>query len=287
MLEEISFGKRYFEIGILLRDSLLISSMLFNSEAWYNVTDTELNLLEKIDLQFLRKLFQAPIGTPKEMMYLELGCIPFREIIRERRLGFLHYIVNENENSMIYKIFQCQNILRTSKDWVTTVTEDLKYLDLDNLCFDEIKNMKKAHFMNKVKSEIKIRLFEKLQNIKLSHSKVNKIKHNGLRIQKYLKPNKSKMSKEEAQLIFKLRCRVTETKNNLKRKYTTLECRACGLEEETQEHIMVCKELNEKKEIEEFEYEKLLHGTVIKQLQIARKFKRNMDILERKIKNDQ
>ena len=147
--------------------------------------------------------------------------------------------------------------------------------------------MKKAHFMNKVKCEIRIRLFEKLQNIKLSHSKVNKIKHNGLRIQKYLKPNKSKMSKEEAQLIFKLRCRVTLTKHNLKRKYTTLECRACGLEEETQEHIMVCKELNEKKNIEEFEYEKLLHGTVIKQLKIARKFKSNMDILERKIKNDQ
>ena len=78
------------------------------------------------------------------------------KIIRERRLGFLHYIVNENKNSMIYKFCQCQNELRTSKDWVTTVTEDLKYLELDNLCFYEIKNMKKAHFMNKVKCEIKI-----------------------------------------------------------------------------------------------------------------------------------
>ena len=59
MLEGIPFGKKYFEIGILLRDSLLISSMLFNSEAWYNVTDEELNLLETIDLKLLRKLLQA------------------------------------------------------------------------------------------------------------------------------------------------------------------------------------------------------------------------------------
>ena len=52
-------------------------------------------------------------------------------------------------------------------------------------------------------------------------------------MQKYLKPNKSKMSKEEAQLVFKLRCRVTETKVNLKRKYDNLECEACGLKKKT------------------------------------------------------
>ena len=63
-------------------------------------------------------------------------------------------------------------------------------------------------------------------------------------MQKYLQPNKSKMSKEEAQLIFKLRCRVTETKVNLKGKYDKLECEACGIEEENQQHILVCTELN-------------------------------------------
>ena len=36
MLEGISFGQHYFEVGILLRDSLLVSSILFNAEALYN-----------------------------------------------------------------------------------------------------------------------------------------------------------------------------------------------------------------------------------------------------------
>ena len=40
MLDGIPFGKHYFEMGILLRDRLLVSSMLFNSEAWYNLTST-------------------------------------------------------------------------------------------------------------------------------------------------------------------------------------------------------------------------------------------------------
>ena len=37
---------------------------------------------------------------------------------------------------------------------------------------------------------------------------------------------------------------MTQIKVNLKGKYDTLECDACGKEEETQEHILVCEELN-------------------------------------------
>ena len=82
--------------------------MLFNSEAWYNITKAELDLFETIDLLLLRQLLNAPKGTPKEMIFLELGCIPFREMIRERRLGFLHYILNEDCNSVISRCFQAQ-----------------------------------------------------------------------------------------------------------------------------------------------------------------------------------
>ena len=89
ILDRIPFGKHYFEVGVLLRDSLLISSILFNSEAWYNRTNAELDLIETIDVSLLRSLLHAPKGTPKEVLYLELGCIALRDIIRERRLNFL------------------------------------------------------------------------------------------------------------------------------------------------------------------------------------------------------
>ena len=49
-VDGIPFGKYHFEAGVILRNSLLVSSMLFNSEVWYNVTDAELNLLETVDL---------------------------------------------------------------------------------------------------------------------------------------------------------------------------------------------------------------------------------------------
>ena len=46
MLDNIQFGKYDFEAGGILRNSLLVSSLLFNSEAWYNVTKAELELIE-------------------------------------------------------------------------------------------------------------------------------------------------------------------------------------------------------------------------------------------------
>ena len=86
-----------------VKESLLVSSLLFNSEAWYNLNLKELELLESVDLMYLRKVLNAPHGTPKEMLYLELGCLPFREKIRMRGLNFLHYIFNEDDNSLIHK----------------------------------------------------------------------------------------------------------------------------------------------------------------------------------------
>ena len=93
-LEGIPFGKIYFQIAVILRNSLLVSSMLFNSEAWYNVTNAELELLETVDLLLLRRILKAPDSTPKEMLYLEPGCMPFREMIRQRRLSYLFYILH-------------------------------------------------------------------------------------------------------------------------------------------------------------------------------------------------
>ena len=91
-----------------LGNTTLVSSALFNTEAWYILSSSELELLETVDVSFLRKLLNAPRSTPKEMLFLELGVIPLREIIRERRLGFLYYILKENPNSMIHRFFQSQ-----------------------------------------------------------------------------------------------------------------------------------------------------------------------------------
>ena len=144
-LEGIPFGKYYFEVAMILRNSLLVSSVLCNSEAWYNVTGSELDYLESVDLMLLRKILNTPKSTPKEMMYLELGCLPLRDIVRKRRLLFLHYILNKNPDSLIQRFFKAQQKFRNKKDWVSTVIDNLEQLEL-GLSFKYIKVMKKSIF---------------------------------------------------------------------------------------------------------------------------------------------
>ena len=92
--------------------------------------------------------------------------------------------------------------------------------------------------------------------------------------------NQTNIKREEVQLIFKLRCKVTEVKVNLKGSYDYLECGACGLEEESQKHIIQCEKLNQIKRTEEINYDKLFDGTVLEKLKIAKVFKENLKILD-------
>ena len=95
-------------------------------------------------------------------------------------------------------------------------------------------------YRNLIKRRIENKTLQKLENIKKSHSKVKNVEHGRITIQKYLQPNSAKMTKEEAQLIFQLRCQVTNVKTNFKRKYENLECRSCKSEEESQKHLIEC-----------------------------------------------
>ena len=142
LLEGIPFGKFYFEVAMILRENLLVSSMHFNSETWYNVTKPELELLETVDLQFLKNVLKVPKATPKEMLYLETGCVPFREMIRKRKILFLHYILNEKPDSMLRKFLMKQIETREQKDWITQVMKDIKELRLDT----DIESIKKKVF---------------------------------------------------------------------------------------------------------------------------------------------
>ena len=66
------------------------------------------------------------------------------------------------------------------------------------------------------------------------------------------------------QSIFKLRSRPTELKVNQKSKYDTYECDACEVEDESQEHILQCKEISKMQEVscenEKIENEKIMNG---------------------------
>ena len=102
MLERLPGGEYHFEIAVILRNALLISSILTNSEIWYGVTQADTEQLEHIEEMWMRNLFECFRNVPKDLLYLELGVIPFSFIIKGRKLLFLHHILQEKEESLLY-----------------------------------------------------------------------------------------------------------------------------------------------------------------------------------------
>ena len=76
ILNLTSLGHFYFEIALILRQSILISKLVFNSEVWYKVTSKQLEKLEQIDELYMRKILNVAKTTPKVGIYIECGVMP-------------------------------------------------------------------------------------------------------------------------------------------------------------------------------------------------------------------
>ena len=104
LLKNVSFGKHYFEIAKLLRETMFVNGLLTNCEAWHNLKESEIAKLEEVDRLLIRKLFQVQSSCPTEASYLELGCIPLGIMIKSRRLNYLHHLVTRDKEEMISQI---------------------------------------------------------------------------------------------------------------------------------------------------------------------------------------
>ena len=102
ILETIFFGKYYFEVALILRSSLLLSSILLNSEAWVNLSEKDIKILEQTDEILLNKILECDSNTSNVFKYLELGIYPVRFEIMKRKIVFLQYILKQKKDSMIF-----------------------------------------------------------------------------------------------------------------------------------------------------------------------------------------
>ena len=53
MVNGISLGHHYYRIAFMFRECMLLNGILTNSEVWYPSNDTQLEVLEDIDLMLI------------------------------------------------------------------------------------------------------------------------------------------------------------------------------------------------------------------------------------------
>ena len=235
-------GAHYFKIALLLRESLLLSSMLSSSESWYDLSTGEIEQLESVDITFLRSLFEVPHTVPTVSLYLETGCLSIGTIIKCRRINFLHTIVNEDQTDMLFKFFHTQWQTEVKGDWTIEVKKNLKEFGIPQN-FEFIRSKSKESFHNLVKKQAREYEFNRLLKIKVTRAKsiMKDIHYSEFKMQKYLELRE--MSASKAKVWFKFRVRMAPFGENFRGGEATVMCPLCLSHPDGQAESFQCEKM--------------------------------------------
>ena len=100
-LNSMNLSKYYFECSIIILNVMVRSSILYASELYYDLKESELRHLERIEEGYIRKVLNTTKGCPIVQLYLAVGHHPARFEIQKMRLLYLKYILHENDDSLL------------------------------------------------------------------------------------------------------------------------------------------------------------------------------------------
>ena len=242
LLEQVTLGEHYFSTAVLLRESMFLNGVLTNSEVWYGLKQYELEQLENLDKDLMKQILQAPFSTPSESLFLELGCLDIKTVIKARRINYLHYLSSRNPTAMLHKFFKAQWKYPTSQDWTEQVKIDLEDFNIP-IDLEFIKSKSEYSFKNLVKIKAREYAFDKFMMKKLEHSKLDDLIYTKLEIQKYLKSNQFTVA--QARSIFSFRTRMSNFKENFQGNNGHNPCPLCCLHLDSQSMIFQCPQIKQ------------------------------------------
>ena len=97
------------------------------------------------------------------MLYLELGVIPIRFVMKGRRLNFLKYLLNKSSETLVSQVPVAQLTNPTRNDWGQTIKHDLEEIGLN---IDAVKIMTKKYLRTFVRNKTEAMAFDYLTDNK-------------------------------------------------------------------------------------------------------------------------
>ena len=266
ILETVSFGKSYFKIALSLREAHFLNGILSNSDVWYGVTKIEVEEIESVDRLLLRRILSVPESTCTEALYLETGCVNIGTILKGKRIKYLHYLVNHDKNSTLYKFFKAQWDHPVGGDWVVQCKQDLEDFGLPEF-FENFEGKSKESVKKLVNKKSMEYALEKFLKIKIKHSKMDNLSYYELKMQDYLKLDQ--FTVEENKLILLWRLRMARFGSNYGDPFK--QCPLCKKHSDTQENCIIkCEEIQKRVEIK-FHYQEIFRNPTKEIVQVLKK----------------
>lgn len=234
-------------------------SILYASETLYDLTETEIRQIERIEESYWRQVLKTYRSCPLSEIYLSVGQKPARFEIIKRRMLFLRHILEQKESAIIKQFFFTQFENKRKGDLVSLMLKDIKFLEL-NLSFQEIKHIKLSEFKNLINQRINEKALSYL--LKSRRKKGIQNIYKTLQMSDYLKPNDCITSVNDKRLLFAMKNEMYLCKENT---FTQVKCK-CEKSVETLSHLYNCKLYNDKEH--QLPFNQLYNGNLSEQKEI-------------------
>ena len=121
---------------------------------------------------------------------------------------YLQHVLKQKETSLVKQVLRTQMINPKKKDWIYTVKENMKHLDI-KLTFENIQLMSKDSYKKLIKNKIKEGAFKYLISKRNKRNgKGMEIEYTYLEMQNYLRTEDIEITNYERKLIFQLRTKM-------------------------------------------------------------------------------
>ena len=235
----VTRGCKALESLLLLYKCVYIQSILFNSEAWDNLSEKDLGKLRVMQMKFLKRMLQVSKSAPNCLVMLELGVLPIEFKIFSRQLNFLHHILALEDDDPVKLSYRQQKLFPYENNWVKGIKETMIRCNIKKT-EDEITEMTKSQWKELVDRKTRESAFTELLRAKSKLKKGSNLQYETLEVQSYFKF----LNLQDARTIFKVRTEMYDFKENKHFKYDDANCRLCGEDPEDAHHVAnVCRQM--------------------------------------------
>ena len=213
------------KIGVILElyQECIIPAMLYGAETW-QINKKQLNKIEDIQYKCLRRILKTPDSTPKPALKGETGNIYMEQRIKKMQFAYIHKLSQMKETRCLVAQM---NYYRDNNMLIPEILSSLTEYNLPTKLEDiELihKNQWKQMIINSIKQRTNNQYKKAIQDMKKMEN-LKKYK-DSIKRELYL----DQTSNNEAQTIFKIRCRMLNLSADFKGSNMITTCPRCNIE---------------------------------------------------------
>ena len=231
---EITLGIYSIPTLLLLFRSVFMAVVLYNAQAWSNLTSKNIHDLQVVQLNYLKRMLHAPRSTSNAITFLETGVTPIENEIHIKQLTFLHHIITLDDDDPVKTTYHQQLKYVYEPNWANNVEQlKAKYGILETE--DEMKNISREQWKNSIKRKVRAQVIEQLK-LQALEQKYGQLLTYGdkLQPQQYL----IDLPSTNARKMFHIRSGSIDLKTNRPYKYgEDVSCRLCKKKPESVNHV--------------------------------------------------